>query len=157
MTELYAHPITGETKTEQAWQKDLGGFRCLDVSAECAPKNSDAWAYDESKIAGIDPMAVGDDEAVNLAQDIINEQVSQAGQDTDPHYNLYGPLVRVVECDPEDVGFVWVGTWEQITELMDDETRERLHSELAPCAEGEFLEAYKAAHLEKFGDEFDWR
>lgn len=32
-----------------------------------------------------------------------------------------------------------------IAELMDDEIRERLHSELSPCAPGEFLTAYLSA------------
>lgn len=154
---LYAHPITGEIKTEQEWQKEFGGFRCLAVTAEQAPKNSDFWRYDEAKIAGIDPMTIGDDEAVSLAQDIINDQLKAAGQADDPHYDLYGPLVRVVECDPEDVGFVWVGTWEDITERMDDGIREDLHSKIAPCEIGEFFEAYKKAHAEKFGEDFEWR
>ena len=40
--------------------------------------------------------------------------------------------------------------------LMDDEIRERLHSELAPCSDQEFLDAYVAAHAEKYdGEEFE--
>ena len=38
--------------------------------------------------------------------------------------------------------------------LMDDEIREKIHMELAPCTEEEFLEAYKAAHKKKYGEEF---
>jgi hypothetical protein len=39
--------------------------------------------------------------------------------------------------------------------LMDDEIRERLHSELAPCSNQEFMDAYVVAHAEKFdGEEF---
>lgn len=38
--------------------------------------------------------------------------------------------------------------------LMDDEIREELHNELAPCTEDEFLVAYKAAHYAKYGEEF---
>ena len=38
--------------------------------------------------------------------------------------------------------------------LMDDEIREELHRELAPCTELEFLEAYMKRHEEKFGEEF---
>ena len=40
--------------------------------------------------------------------------------------------------------------------LMDDEIREELHAKLAPCTDDEFLEAYKKAHKEKYGDEFVW-
>lgn len=38
--------------------------------------------------------------------------------------------------------------------LMDDQIREELHNELAPCSNLEFLEAYCKKHKEKFGEEF---
>lgn len=38
--------------------------------------------------------------------------------------------------------------------LMDDEIREELHMELAPCTEQEFLDAYVERHAEKFGEDF---
>lgn len=38
--------------------------------------------------------------------------------------------------------------------LMDDEIREALHMEKAPCGEQEFLDAYAQRHLEKYGEEF---
>ena len=38
--------------------------------------------------------------------------------------------------------------------FMDDEIREKLHSELAPCTDEEFLERYKQEHFEKYGEEF---
>jgi len=38
--------------------------------------------------------------------------------------------------------------------LMDDDLREELHAELAPCTDQEFFDAYVKAHLEKFGEEF---
>ena len=44
--------------------------------------------------------------------------------------------------------------FEQAVALMDDEIREEIHMELAPCTEEEFLEAYKEAHLKKYGEEF---
>lgn len=37
---------------------------------------------------------------------------------------------------------------------MDDEIREELNRELAPCTEQEFFTAYEKAHEEKFGEEF---
>ena len=39
--------------------------------------------------------------------------------------------------------------------LMDDEIREELNSELAPCSEQEFIDAYVKAHAEKYGEEFE--
>ena len=38
--------------------------------------------------------------------------------------------------------------------MMDDEIRERLHNEIAPCTEQEFFTAYADAHKEQFGE--DW-
>lgn len=36
--------------------------------------------------------------------------------------------------------------------LMDDEIREALHAELAPCTEQEFFTAYCKAHEAKYGE-----
>lgn len=35
--------------------------------------------------------------------------------------------------------------------LMDDEIREAVHGELAPCSETEFLEEYFTRHIAKYG------
>ena len=43
--------------------------------------------------------------------------------------------------------------FEAAANLMDDELREELHMELAPCSEQEFFDAYAMAHAEKFGGE----
>lgn len=39
--------------------------------------------------------------------------------------------------------------------LMDDEVRETVHGEFAPCTEQEFFTAYEAAHAAKFGEEWE--
>jgi len=39
--------------------------------------------------------------------------------------------------------------------LMDDDLRESLHNEIAPCTDREFLVAYCAAHSDKYGEEFE--
>ena len=44
--------------------------------------------------------------------------------------------------------------FEAAVSLMDDEIREELNRELAPCTEQEFFTAYEKAHEEKFGEEF---
>ncbi len=44
--------------------------------------------------------------------------------------------------------------YEVAVEYMDDEIRERLHDELSPCTEQEFMDAYAEAHYQKFGEEF---
>lgn len=38
--------------------------------------------------------------------------------------------------------------------LMDDDIREELHRELAPCTAQEFLDAYVDRHFEKYGEDF---
>lgn len=38
--------------------------------------------------------------------------------------------------------------------LMDDEIREILSQDLAPCTEQEFIDAYAIAHFEIFGKKF---
>ncbi len=38
--------------------------------------------------------------------------------------------------------------------LMDDEIREELHNELAPCTEQEFLDAYLDRHESRYGEQF---
>lgn len=44
--------------------------------------------------------------------------------------------------------------FEAAVNLMDNEIREALHAELAPCTEQEFFDAYCEAHEEKYGEEF---
>lgn len=44
-------------------------------------------------------------------------------------------------------------SFEACVALMDDEIREELHAELAPCTEQEFLDAYVVRHAEKFDGE----
>lgn len=53
-----------------------------------------------------------------------------------------------------EVNMVTKEYFEAATMLMDDEIRERLHFEMAPCTDDEFLEAYLKAHFEKYGEEF---
>lgn len=39
-------------------------------------------------------------------------------------------------------------------EYMDSDIREELHSELAPCSNQEFIEAYNERHVAKYGEDF---
>ena len=45
--------------------------------------------------------------------------------------------------------------WSTAVNLMDDDLREGLNADLAPCTEQEFFEAYEKAHEAKFGDEWE--
>ena len=44
--------------------------------------------------------------------------------------------------------------YESAVEFMNDDIREELSAELAPCTEQEFFTAYAKAHAEKFGEKF---
>lgn len=40
--------------------------------------------------------------------------------------------------------------------MMDDDIREKVHFDLAPCTEQEFFDEYAKRHAERYGDE-DWQ
>ncbi len=46
------------------------------------------------------------------------------------------------------------GLYNAAVALMDDDIRERIHSELAPCSDEKFLEAYMTEHEKKYGVPF---
>ena len=46
------------------------------------------------------------------------------------------------------------GLYNAAVNMMDDEIREKLHRELAPCTDEEFLTAYMVEHEKRFGEEF---
>jgi hypothetical protein len=45
--------------------------------------------------------------------------------------------------------------FESAVMYMDDDIREELHREMAPCTDQEFFTAYEKAHAEKFGEEWE--
>ena len=45
--------------------------------------------------------------------------------------------------------------WITAVNLMDDDLREELSADLAPCTEQEFFEAYEKAHEAKFCEEWE--
>ena len=42
-----------------------------------------------------------------------------------------------------------------VVNMMDDEIREELHNELAPCTDQEFVDAYIEAHEAKYNERFE--
>lgn len=44
--------------------------------------------------------------------------------------------------------------YEAVENLMDDELREELHREIAPCSPQRFFDKYAEMHAERFGEEF---
>lgn len=41
-----------------------------------------------------------------------------------------------------------------VPDYMDDDIRERLHSQMAPCSDQDFFDAYCKTHREQFSEEF---
>lgn len=56
--------------------------------------------------------------------------------------------MKTVILNNEEVNF------DACINLMDDEIREAIHAELAPCTEQEFLDAYVDRHYDKYGEQF---
>lgn len=79
---------------------------------------------------------------VELALYYIDNEASSASKKTEVK------KMEVINRDGHEINF------EAAVSLMDDELREELNRELAPCTEQEFFEAYEKAHAEKFGEEF---
>jgi hypothetical protein len=48
----------------------------------------------------------------------------------------------------------WTGDIEVAANYMDDDLRERLHNQMAPCAPQEFVDAYAKAHRATFDEEW---
>ena len=48
-----------------------------------------------------------------------------------------------------------IDNFEAAVELMDDELREQIHADLAPCTEAEFLAEYCRRHEQKYGEQFE--
>lgn len=45
--------------------------------------------------------------------------------------------------------------YDEAVELMDDELREQIADDIAPCTEQAFFAAYEAAHAAKYGEEWE--
>ena len=46
------------------------------------------------------------------------------------------------------------GLFDAAVELMDDDIREQIHAEIAPCTEEEFLTEYMIRHEQRYGEPF---
>ena len=57
-------------------------------------------------------------------------------------------MAFVKDINGQDIDF------EAAVNIMDDELREQVNAELAPCTNQEFFERYEELHEEKFGEEF---
>ena len=61
-----------------------------------------------------------------------------------------GKAFDAVAYDEDEIDY-----FEAAAELMDDEIREQIHADLAPCTEEEFLAEYCRRHEKKYGEQFE--
>lgn len=59
----------------------------------------------------------------------------------------YQMMLRDTECDAGEI-------LEAIVPFMDDDIREEVHADLAPCGSEKFLIEYCVRHEAKYGEEF---
>ena len=57
-------------------------------------------------------------------------------------------MTTVIDQNDKEIDFTTA------VNLMDDEIREELHAEMAPCTDQEFFDAYLDRHYAKYGEEF---
>ena len=57
--------------------------------------------------------------------------------------------MKVINVNSAEINF------EAAVELMDDELREQIADDIAPCTEQAFFSAYEAAHAAKYGEEWE--
>lgn len=55
-------------------------------------------------------------------------------------------MATVINSEGHELDF------ESAVQYMDDDIREELHRDMAPCGEQEFFTAYEKAHAAKFGE-----
>lgn len=72
----------------------------------------------------------------------------------------YGPytlteMENIFEAYAEEESGL-LSDWDFIVELMDNEIRESVHADLAPCTDEEFLAEYCKRHEAKYGEPFCW-
>lgn len=76
-----------------------------------------------------------------------------SGEEEDPEA-AFSELEESVFFPDYDCINISVDNWESVVSLMDDEIREAVHSDLAPCYPAAFLAEYEKRHLEKYGEPF---
>ena len=67
-------------------------------------------------------------------------------------FEASAPAIMVINDDAREI--IERGCYDAAVAFMDDEIREELHRQIAPCTDEEFLTAYLAAHKAKYQEAF---
>ena len=110
------------------------------------PEYLESWAGGQS----VDEVTVDDAEILRLAREWVDDPA-----DLDAMVAELMEQVEEIDDDGDAAAeIVSAGLYDQAVNLMDDDIREELHQEIAPCTDEEFLRAYMERHLAKYGEEF---
>lgn len=127
------------------------------------PEVGDYNAFRGELVEAVKPVQLDCEQGSDAVYDYdYYEVVVRYNYDPDPEYrDEAGELVESswIAIEREPAGMVVnasgaLVSFDAAVELMDDEVRERVHDQLAPCSDQEFFTAYEAAHAEAFGE--DW-
>lgn len=107
------------------------------------------WLDDYDLDNGYPPDFMPDseeDEKGDTISDIIDSVVLLDGYDSEDVWHNKSQYYKDKECEYHDI--------DDAAQLMDDDIREDVHKDLAPCTAQEFIEEYARRHKEKYGEEF---
>lgn len=74
--------------------------------------------------------------------DFDEDQPRQISLDNGRTYLDAAEAIEKLKADAEEYETPFEKLWQNVADLMDDDLREQVHAELAPCTEEEFLERY---------------
>lgn len=116
----------GEMAVRQMSQKAISGYYSIDPLAVYEVQTMEEPVYFAEYSDGIQgPMSFG-------AMDAFLSSFMNV-------YNQYGVIIDM----------------DAATELMDDELREEVAADIAPCSDQEFFDEYSRRHEERFGEEWE--
>lgn len=107
------------------------------------------------------PYCMSEDEVNSLSREWetdLFEHMHEADADEMKRWGVYDEQKNeIVYPGAVMVADYWDGhpiSYEAAVALMDDELREQIHADLAPCTEQEFYNEYCERHFFKFGENF---
>lgn len=127
---------------------------------EIEEENAD-WILDEIRSGHIWRQMEGIPEDWDVLDPEDEREISNRGTilasitayelDEDGDYDVDKPIARTERA----IAKVMIPeTWDALVNLMDDDLREQVHQELAPCTNAEFLKRYAELHKQKYHEDF---
>lgn len=131
-------PCMGDTKSSAQERVDNICYQLIELDVE----------EDISALSAVEFDCLISEVRNNEAYHHIDERDFTMGNYAERSFNAHS-FEHVTNEKGDDCYF------DAVVVLMDDEIREQLHNELAPCTRQAFFEAYAKAHKEKYGEDFE--